>query len=153
MAFTNTAGSVELPFCNRHDLGGGAGDHLLFVLVLVQPRQDNERAAAEPRGLRRLCRLLRVTSDQILVTVTRRKDSVVIVSFTLEEEKSYKLPNNQRRMKEKGTHHPVYSLQRRERCCSTHASTTSPSRNLGPVEANNVRPTKVKRRSKNRVIS
>ena len=62
MASTITTGSVELPFCNRDDLGGdsGAGDDVLVVLVLVQPREDNERAAAEPRGLRGLRRLLRV---------------------------------------------------------------------------------------------
>ena len=63
MTSTNTIGSIELPLGNRdNDLGGGvcAGDDVLVVLVLVQPREDNERAAAEPRGLRGLRRLLRV---------------------------------------------------------------------------------------------
>jgi len=65
-------------------------------------------------------------------------DSVVIVSFTLEE-KSYKLPNNQRR-KRKGLY---YALQRR--VAATRARTCT--NNVDFATNNNVRPTKkVKRR-------
>ena len=46
----NVTGLIELSL-GHHDDVDGSGDHVLLVLILLQPRQDNERAAAEPRGL------------------------------------------------------------------------------------------------------